>query len=119
MSKIGTLKKVKSEHGEILVGNIRTLQMSFQFRCYPLGGEADSKDPAYNIIASASDGGEAEIGRIWLKTMTAPERFGEEFYSISIDDPSLPSGLNVAAFKSSEDGVYSITFRRRQTQAAS
>jgi uncharacterized protein (DUF736 family) len=77
MSKIGTLKKTNSEQGVILIGYIKTLEISLQLRCYPLGGEADSNQPAYNIIALGKDGSEVEIGNIWLKTMTKPDRFGE------------------------------------------
>jgi uncharacterized protein (DUF736 family) len=63
-------------------------------------------------------GNPVRIGAAWEKTIKRGERVGEEFLSLTLDDPSLPNSLNVAAFKSNtDDDVWEITFRRRQAGA--
>ena len=74
---------------------------------------ASDNAPDYAIVTASSSGDEVQIGGAWKKTK---EQIGDvtlEFLSITIDDPSLPNALNVAAFKNN-DGNYDITWRRRQ-----
>lgn len=118
MSNIGKLKRAKDDDGEFLLGSIRTLEFNLNIRLYPTGEPADSRSPSHRVYATRKDGSEVEIGAAWTKTMTHPDKFGEEFLSITIDDPSLPQPLNVAAFKDAEGDTWTITFRRRQAKSA-
>ena len=117
MSSIGKLKKSNDADGEFLIGSIQTLEIDLAIRLYATGEPADSRSPSYRVFAQRKNGSEVEIGAAWLKTMTSPEKFGEEFLSISIEDPSLPK-LNVAAFKDADGSTYTISFRSRQAKSA-
>ncbi|WP_411820227.1 DUF736 domain-containing protein [Hyphococcus formosus] len=117
MSTIGKLKLTKDQNGEFLTGYIQTLEINLQIRLYPIKEQASANSPSHRIFAIGKDNAEIEIGAAWTKTMSNPDRFGEEFLSISIDDPSLPQALNVAAFKEENSETYAITFRRRMAKA--
>jgi uncharacterized protein (DUF736 family) len=54
------------------------------------------------------------IGSVWKKTIKAQRRAGEEFLSLTVDEPSFPAPLNVAAFMTERPGIWDITWRRRQ-----
>ena len=117
MSTIGKLKRVRDEQDEYLIGNIRTLEINLQIKLYPITEKDSANSPSFRIFAVDKDSSEVEIGAAWVKTITKPDRFGEEFLSISVDDPSLAQGLNVAAFTNDDGDTYSITFRRRLAKA--
>lgn len=113
MSKIGYLKPVMSGNKEELHGEIKTLQMQLQIKLIPDSFKTNDNAPDYIIAAVGYSGADIQIGAAWKKEK---QKIGDvllEFLSITIDDPSLPSALNVAAFKQ-QDGSYDITWRRRQ-----
>lgn len=113
MSKIGYLNPVIKGAHEELHGEVKTLQMQLKIKLIPSHLKASSHAPDYTICASGDTGADIEIGAAWKKTR---QQIGDvilEFLSITIDDPSLPNALNVAAFKK-DDGSYEITWRRRQ-----
>lgn len=116
MTTIGTLTKRVDGPEEVLSGAIETLQMQLEIILRPTGAVDDGPHPSYTAYAKAPSGGFAEVGAGWCKTLKSPDRFGEVFISLTLDDPSFPHPLNVAAFKDGEDS-YRITWRRRQTQA--
>lgn len=118
MATIGKLKLVRDGQGLYLAGYVRTLEINLQIKCYPITDATSEKSPAYRIFAIGRDGAEVELGAAWKKTMTNPDKFGEEFLSLTIDDPSLPQSLNVAAFKEPDGETWLITFRRRQAKSA-
>ena len=74
--------------------------------------------PAYNIYGKSNSDGRVPIGAAWIKTLKRGPNSGEEFLTITIDDPSLPRALNLAAFKNADTGLWDIMFRRRQEHAA-
>lgn len=115
MSAIGKLKTTRDVQGELLVGHIKTLELSLQLKLWPITNGTSEKSPSYRIFAIGRDGSEIEIGAAWRKNKSNPDKFGEEFLSLTIDDPSLSQPLNVAAFKE-PDGTWLITFRRRQAK---
>lgn len=112
MSKIGYLKPFYNGSIEELHGEIRTLQMQLRVKFIPNNKTSDNA-PDYAITAVGPNGSDVQIGGAWKKEK---QQIGDvllEFLSITIDDPSLPTALNVAAFKK-DDGSYDITWRRRQ-----
>ena len=113
MSNIGSLHSVVIDGQEELQGEISTLQMQLPIRLIPnrLGGS--EKAPAYVICSFGNNDQDIKIGAAWKKTKTKPGGLDFEFLSLTIDDPSLPSALNVAAFKNSQGG-WDISWRRRQ-----
>ena len=116
MATVGKLRPVREGQGQFLIGSIRTLELDLQVKLYPITDPVSEKSPAYRIYATRRDGTEAEVGGAWKKTMTSPDKFGEEFLSLTIDDPSLKQSLNVAAFKEPNGETWLITFRRRQSK---
>ena len=112
MSKIGYLKPFMNGTKEELHGEIRTLQIQLRVKFLPNNKTSDNA-PDYAITAVGPNGSDVQIGGAWKKEK---QQIGDvllEFLSITIDDPSLPNALNVAAFKN-DDGSYEITWRRRQ-----
>ena len=107
--KIGTLKPVSVGTHEELHGEIKTLQMQLKVRFIPDRYKSSDNAPDYIICAQ----GDVQIGAAWKKQKQQIGDIDLEFLSITIDDPSLPNALNVAAFKNKEGG-WDITWRRRQ-----
>lgn len=114
---IGMLKTIKDREGEWLQGDIVTLALSVRLILYPNREKRSERDPDYLAFTVNLDGQEARIGAAWLKRVQAKGREGEEFLSITLDDPSFPARLNIAAFKSKEPGTWTVDWRRRQDQA--
>jgi len=113
MSQIGSLKLAHDGPEPILVGSIKTLSLSLEIVMRSTGEATNSIRPSHRVFAK-SGGQYAEIGSAWTKEMTSPEKFGQTFLSITLDDPSFPHPLNVSAFKQANSDEYAITWRRRQ-----
>lgn len=71
--------------------------------------------PAYDVLAVGKNP-ESKIGAAWLKKPNKPQSKISEFLSLTLDDPSFPTPLNVAAFPKG-NGEWDISWRRRQTAA--
>lgn len=112
-NNVGFLKPVKKGDLEELHGSMTTLHSHFNLRLIPLENKTSDQFPDYKIYAVGSMGQETEIGAAWKKTKRKIGGVEFEFLSITIDDPSLPNTLNVAAFKNQQGG-WDITWRRRQ-----
>ena len=113
---VGTLKPVKNGFNEELHGHMTTLHNHLDLRLIPEPGKTSDQFPDYKIYAVGSMGQETVIGAAWKKTK---HKLGDEifeFLSITIDDPSFPDKLNLAAFQNKEGG-WDITWRRRQAAA--
>lgn len=111
--KIGNLKPIQHGTKELLIGEVKTLQMQLKIKLIPNSLKASDNAPDYTIVTASSSGDDVQIGGAWIKTKQQIGDVNLEFLSITIDDPSLPNALNVAAFKNN-DGNYDITWRRRQ-----
>ena len=119
MSEIGFLMPTHEGPEEILTGTIRTLQMVLDVSLQPTGEPVGSQRPSHRIAARSPTGQYVEIGSAWTKEMTRPDKFGETFLSLTIDDPSFAHPLNVSAFKKPNSDEYRITWRRRQDRQQS
>jgi uncharacterized protein (DUF736 family) len=117
MSKIGLLKPVGQGNREELHGEITTLQMQLKIKLIPNNVKTSDTAPDYIVCAAGYSGQDVQIGAAWKKRKDQIGDVSFEFLSITIDDPSLPSALNVAAFKN-DQGEWEITFRRRQAGQA-
>lgn len=114
MNKIGYLtKKQGNDNLETeFDGGISTLQTQIKIKLLPNKDRQSSDAPNYLIYAVCKNTQLIHIGGAWLKQKVQISGETLEFLSISIDDMSLPSSLNVAAFPKS-NGTYDITWRRR------
>lgn len=113
MSVIGSLRPVTNGYKEELHGEISTLQMQLKIKLVPNSQKSVADAPDYIIAALGASGADIQIGAAWKKRKSQLGDVELEFLSLTIDDPSLPAGLNVAAFKN-ETGNWDITWRRRQ-----
>lgn len=117
MSTIGTIQRGATKSGDVLEGYISTLTYNFRFKLVPAPNSQNPNAPRYHIITRNSAGIDVVIGAAWVKIIKRGEKEGEEFLTLTFDDPSFPKSLNVAAFKNADGGDYDVTFRRRQDKA--
>ncbi|MBV8549128.1 MAG: DUF736 domain-containing protein [Alphaproteobacteria bacterium] len=113
MSQIGQLQPVTINGQEELQGEISTLQMQLPIRLIPNRMKNSDAAPDYVICSIGNNDQDIQIGAAWKKTKSKPGGEVFEFLSVTVDDPSLPTSLNVAAFKNSAGG-WDISWRRRQ-----
>jgi len=93
---IGNFKR--NAKADSYTGDVTTLtfhRSNVQFKANEKSGE---KEPDYRIVAESGNG-TVEFGAAWKRTS---ER-GQDFLSVSIDDPALSGPLNAALF-TAEDG---------------
>jgi uncharacterized protein (DUF736 family) len=110
---IGYLKPIRNGASEELHGELKTLQLAVKLRFLPEPPKTNDLAPDYKIYALGVTGEMTEIGAAWRKTKQQIGDVEFDFLSITIDDPSFPNTLNVAAFKNNQGG-WDITWRRRQ-----
>lgn len=117
MATVGRLRTVETKSGPQLEGSIATLQLSISLVGRFTTAKRSPNEPDIELYAISADGVEVRIGAGWKKTAQAKGNKGEEFYSITLDDPSFPTSLNIAAFKGDEPGTYVLAWRRRQDRS--
>jgi uncharacterized protein (DUF736 family) len=116
--KIGELQERTTSIGKIRVGAISTMAFSIAIELIPAPKSENPNAPAFIIFGKSDHGARVPIGAAWIKQLKRGPNSGAEFLTITIDDPSLPRPLHVAAFKNVETGIWEIMFRRRQAQSA-
>jgi len=114
MTKVGMLCAIKSNGKEELHGEINTLQMQIKIKLLPDNLKTSERAPDYFIVAVGHCGSDIQIGAAWKQRKQQSGDIDLEYLTLTIDDPSLSSPLNVAAFQNN-DGNWSITWRRRQS----
>jgi len=113
MSKIGYLQPSAGAFEE-LHGEVQTLHMQLKLKLHPNNSSMSENAPDYLVCTPTSNNADVQIGAAWKKQKQKLGDVTLEFLSLTIDDPSFPHPLNVAAFPNNEGG-YDITWRRRQT----
>ena len=114
MLSIGRLQTIEEKGYIRISGEIHTLEIDLEFYFVSKGDRAPENFPDYTIYAVSRSGRDVPVGAAWRKVMKAGRRAGEEFFSLTVDDPSFPAPLNVAAFQNGRPGEWDITWRRRQ-----
>lgn len=112
MSTIGTLHRKRDG----FEGQLSTMQFAASVVLLPNRRKQGENDPDFEVFAINPNGELIRVGAAWKKAMKAPGREGNEFLSITLDDPSFPAPLNVAAFESEEPDRFNISWRRRQSR---
>ena len=100
MAKIGILNKQDNDNFE---GAIKTLQLSSKLTLTVNDNKQSENAP--DFIACAGD---IEIGAGWNKTSEK----GNEFISLSIDDPSLANPIYASVFANKDNG-FDIIWNRK------
>ena len=117
MSTVGQIIEKHQDGKTIRTGYIKTLEVDLTFELKPNTASTSPMSPDYVILMMNSRGAGAQVGAAWRRTIDKPEKDPFEMMSITIDDPSFPHPLNVAAFQR-DDGNWDISFRRRQNKVA-
>ena len=108
---------LKEENGEWR-GRIQTMQIDLQIKLEVIPhDQVKVNGPVFNVLAKSPSGAGVVVGAAWKKE---GKDGGPAFYSITLDDPSLPTKLNVTAFAAKEPGKFDIVWSRprQKTEAA-
>ena len=90
-------------------GVIRTLTLfSTQLHLRPIEKSGD-KEPDYRIVAETSEG-TIEVGAAWKRKSEK----GQDFLSVSMDDPGLSYPLNAALFRSESGDSAVLVWNRKK-----
>lgn len=108
-------KTIGEWHGRVITRNV-----DFEFWMVPNAHHLKNENaPAFKVMTKSKLGNAFEVGVAFVKRSkdTTDENGvvekGFEFYSISIDDPSLAAKLYVTAFPSKEkEGEFDIVWQR-------
>src|SRR5579872_6908142 len=98
MSEIGRLNPSAPSDLSQFTGYVQTLEHHLHIRVLGDVSLCDNQQPSHRVLARGRSGSEIQVGSAWLKTAKHGPRTGERFLSITIDDPSLKTPLNIAAF---------------------
>lgn len=98
-------------------GSIRTLSHKLKIELAQNEEKRGQESPDFLVYASV-DGDMVEIGAAWQRQVQARgANNGRRFLSITLDDPSFPAPLNVAAFEPDSEGLpWPITWNRPRQQ---
>ncbi|GLK50878.1 DUF736 domain-containing protein [Maricaulis virginensis] len=118
MSKIGNLKPTgPGDFWSDLRGDIRTLSFKANIRIAAISDPSANPDaPTHRVYVRDAEGEMMELGGAWKRDINRGPNAGDQFLSVTLDDPSFPHPLNFAVFKDGD--VASATWRRRQEQSA-
>ena len=106
MAKIGQLEK----RGDVLVGRLETLEHMLNLTVSKNPDKTADQHPDFIVFAKGIAGNNVEVGSGWRKS---PNNGGDQFLSMTIDDPSLPQTLNLTAFQTAPNWEQmEITWRR-------
>lgn len=118
MSTIGMLRPTTPGKFDEFVGQILTLDLDLSIRLVANEPGGSDQAPSHLILSKNNVGREIQIGSAWTKTIQSAQRYGEQFLSLTLDDPSFGQPLNVAAFKVDGRDFWDVTWRRRQDRVA-
>lgn len=118
MTTIGKLTpRSKDDFWAELSGFISTLAFQADIRISRRKTvDTDSTSPTHRVSVRGPQGDYVEIGAGWSKAMKRGANSGDEFLSVTLDDPSFPHPLNFAVFRDEDNAL--ATWRRRQVEAA-
>lgn len=118
MTNIGKIFEEETDLGTTYKGYIQTLEISHEFILDKIEDHHKAeKGPDFNVKVRTTKGDLVQIGAVWKRVAKKAGMTGQEFLSMSIDDPSFPRPINVNAYKNRE-GSWNIIWRRRDESSA-
>lgn len=111
--KIGELKEVLFDGEPGFEGFVRTLDLDLSIQLQPNNDKQTDQSPDLYVLTKSRMGHWVQVGNAWKKLPKRTGVAGEEFISITIDDPGFEKAINVAAFHQI-DKSWDVTWRRRQ-----
>ena len=118
MSIIGDMRQHTDDEAGKFDGSISTLGLSIQFELEPAKKSTNPNAPSHYVMAKGRGARAVQVGSAWLRTANRGPNEGSKFFSITLDDPSMPYALNVAAFRRDQSAIWDITWRRRAAAPA-
>jgi uncharacterized protein (DUF736 family) len=94
-------------------GNLMTLIVQYYGICFRPVEKSGDKEPDYRVIAKTEQG-LVEFGAAWKRTS---ER-GQEFLSVSLDDPSFSAPINAALFPDEGGKTAKLVWNRAKPKTA-
>jgi uncharacterized protein (DUF736 family) len=94
-------------------GNLMTLIVQYYGICFRPVEKSGDKEPDYRVIATTEQG-PVEFGAAWKRTS---ER-GQEFLSVSLDDPSFSAPINAALFPDEGGKTAKLVWNRAKPNTA-
>lgn len=73
--------------------------------------KSGDKEPDYRLVGE-TDFGSVEFGAAWKRTGDG----GQEFLSVSIDDPTLPGSLNAVMFRDEDSENATLVWKRKKPE---
>ena len=99
-----------------LVGTIRTINFSGKLSIIKDGNSTNPNAPTHRVYFIPDDTAKVELGAARTQRIKRGPREGEEFLSVTIDDPSWQNSLSFSLFQDDET-TWLATWRRRQSAA--
>lgn len=99
--------------GDTFAGNVTTLTFHRDNVQLVPNDKKGEREPDYRVVAATASG-TVEFGAAWKRTS---ER-GQDFLSVSIDDPALPGSLNAALFLAEDQETASLVWTRPKLNGA-
>lgn len=104
MAIIGTFTPTKDGGWN---GIIRTLTIDVKAKFVPNDNRENDRAPAFRIFA-----GRSELGAAWVQC--TKDEISREYFSVQIDDPSLPEPISAAMFHAKDGTEAQLVWTRRQ-----
>lgn len=116
--QVNKLRLLDSASG-VISGRLATLQIALDIELYQNDDWDRSRpeSPAYDVFAKGRSGG-VKVGAAWVKRAERGRNAGQEFLTLTVDDPSFPAPLNMTAFPSGEAGEWEVVWRRPRQRDA-
>ena len=99
----------RDAEADTYVGGIMSLTFCTKVELRPVEKSGD-KEPDYRIVAESIEGS-VEVGAAWKRRS---ER-GQDFLSVSIDDPAFSGPLNAAMFPGETEETAVLVWNRKKT----
>jgi uncharacterized protein (DUF736 family) len=93
-------------------GDITTLTLQRSGVVFEPNNKETDREPDYRVVYER-DGAVVEFGAAWKRSSDR----GRDFLSVMLDDPALPSSLNVALFFSNSDERATLVWQRQNKNA--
>jgi uncharacterized protein (DUF736 family) len=116
MSHLGKIYTKATKSGDQLEGHLASLEYDIRFRLEPVTNGNGWDAPSHRIMAFNKSGVEVDIGAAWRREAKRGDHKGNEFFSLTFDDPQFRPPLNVAAFPASRPGEWDVVHRQRQSK---
>lgn len=95
------------------IGDITTLTVSRPSVQMTPNEKTGDKEPDYRVVTKTANG-IVEFGAAWERTSEK----GQEYLSVSVDDPALPGALNAALFPAEDGKTAALVWTRTKKKAA-